>query len=99
MFTGGATFADLAGWIGGILVLLVFYGITLWSSLLLVECQETDGVKHPTYRAAVKHVLGRCELVATHCIERQTQSPPVQSPGHTSVGHTHSSVQCAPHLN
>lgn len=39
-------------------MLLVFYGITLWSSLLLAECHETDGMKHPTYRAAVKHVLG-----------------------------------------
>jgi amino acid permease len=47
-----------AGWVGGIFILLLFYVITLWSSLMLAECQETNGVKHPTYRAAVLHVLG-----------------------------------------
>lgn len=47
-----------AGWVGGIFILLLFYVITLWSSLMLAECHETNGVKHPTYRAAVLHVLG-----------------------------------------
>jgi hypothetical protein len=46
------------GWAGGIACLLVFYAITLWSSLLLTECHETDGVKHETYRAAVRYILG-----------------------------------------
>uniref|UniRef100_A0A383V4H3 Amino acid transporter transmembrane domain-containing protein n=1 Tax=Tetradesmus obliquus TaxID=3088 RepID=A0A383V4H3_TETOB len=46
------------GWVGGIFILLLFYVITLWSSLMLAECHETNGVKHPTYRAAVLHVLG-----------------------------------------
>lgn len=40
------------------MVLLLFYVITLWSSLLLAECHETDGVKHETYRAAVRYILG-----------------------------------------
>lgn len=48
----------LSGWVGGIITLLVFYGITLWSSLLLTECHETGGMKHPTYRSAVLHILG-----------------------------------------
>lgn len=47
-----------AGWVGGIVTLLVFYCITLWSSLLLTECHETGGMKHPTYRSAVLHILG-----------------------------------------
>eukprot|EP00882_Tetradesmus_deserticola_P013889 GHRQ01014752.1.p1 GENE.GHRQ01014752.1~~GHRQ01014752.1.p1 ORF type:complete len:208 (+),score=53.08 GHRQ01014752.1:469-1092(+) len=46
------------GWVAGIVILLLFYVITLWSSLLLAECHETNGVKHPTYRSAVLHVLG-----------------------------------------
>ncbi|KAF8062023.1 AAP2 [Scenedesmus sp. PABB004] len=50
--------AARAGWAGGVVVLLLFYVITLVSSLLLTECHETGGVKHETYRAAVKHVLG-----------------------------------------
>lgn len=48
----------LPGWIGGIVTLLVFYAITLWASLLLTECHETGGMKHPTYRSAVLHILG-----------------------------------------
>jgi hypothetical protein len=48
----------LPGWVGGIITLLVFYAITLWSSLLLTECHETGGMKHPTYRSAVLHILG-----------------------------------------
>jgi hypothetical protein len=48
----------LSGWVGGIITLLVFYAITLWSSLLLTECHETGGMKHPTYRSAVLHILG-----------------------------------------
>jgi hypothetical protein len=52
-----------AGWVGGIFTLLLFYVITLWSSLMLAECQETNGVKHPTYRAAVLHVLGEQQLL------------------------------------
>ena len=56
---------------GGIIVLLLFYAITLWASLMLAECQETDGVKHPTYRAAVKHILGgqRSADVLPMCID------------------------------
>jgi hypothetical protein len=50
----------LAGWVGGISCLLVFFAITLWSSLLLTECHETEGMKHPTYRSAVLHILGEC---------------------------------------
>lgn len=46
------------GWVGGILVLLLFYAITLWSSLMLAACQEHDGMRHPTYRSAVLHILG-----------------------------------------
>jgi hypothetical protein len=44
--------------VGGIAALLLFYAITLWSSLLLTCCHETGGVKHPTYRSAVLHILG-----------------------------------------
>lgn len=51
-----------AGWVGGIITLLLFYGITLWASLLLTECHETGGMKHPTYRSAVLHILGECWL-------------------------------------
>lgn len=46
------------GWVGGIITLLLFFAITLWSSLLLTECHETGGMKHPTYRSAVLHILG-----------------------------------------
>jgi amino acid permease len=48
-----------AGWVGGIITLLLFFAITLWSSLLLTECHETGGMKHPTYRSAVLHILGK----------------------------------------
>jgi hypothetical protein len=47
-----------AGWVGGIGTLLVFCAITAWASLLLTECHETGGVRHPTYRSAVLHILG-----------------------------------------
>lgn len=56
-----------AGWIGGIIALLVFYAITLWASLLLTECHETGGQKHPTYRSAVLHILGKAVPVCSHC--------------------------------
>lgn len=49
-------------------MLLLFYAITLWSSLLLADCHDTNGVKHPTYRAAVMHVLGTSEL-AEHFVQ------------------------------
>jgi amino acid permease len=57
-----------AGWMGGIITLLVFFAITLWSSLLLTECHETGGQKHPTYRSAVLHVLGKAVAVCSHCL-------------------------------
>jgi hypothetical protein len=47
-----------AGWIGGISVLLVFYAITICSCMIFAECHETDGIRHSTYRSAVKHILG-----------------------------------------
>jgi hypothetical protein len=46
------------GWVGGVIVLVLFFWITLWSSLLLADMYEVDGVKHPTYRSAVLHILG-----------------------------------------
>ena len=47
------------GWVVGVIVLVLFFVITLWCSLLLAEMHEVDGVKHPTYRSAVLAVLGK----------------------------------------
>lgn len=48
-----SAFAAL-GWIAGILLLLAFAIITYAATLLLIDCCETDGVRHPTYYYAVK---------------------------------------------
>lgn len=69
------------GWVGGVIVLVLFFWITLWSSLLLADMYEVDGVKHPTYRSAVLHILGephplvawqggRCGSASSYCVRR-----------------------------
>eukprot|EP00879_Flechtneria_rotunda_P006672 GHRR01007012.1.p1 GENE.GHRR01007012.1~~GHRR01007012.1.p1 ORF type:complete len:285 (+),score=58.74 GHRR01007012.1:338-1192(+) len=52
------------GWVGGMAMLVLFYAVSAWCSLLLVECHETDGVRHPTYRAAALQILGYKSAVA-----------------------------------
>jgi amino acid permease len=47
------------GLVAGVIVLVLFFIITLWCSLLLSEMHEVNGVKHPTYRSAVRGVLGK----------------------------------------
>lgn len=46
------------GWIAGVLVLLLIGGITWWTSWMLVQAYQWDGVTHRTYYAAVKHLCG-----------------------------------------
>jgi hypothetical protein len=47
------------GWVGGLLSLLLFYGISLWCSLMLTAVYKVNGRRHPTYSDAVLAVLGR----------------------------------------
>lgn len=47
------------GWVGGLLSLLLFYGISLWCSLMLTSVYKVNGRRHPTYSDAVLGVLGR----------------------------------------
>lgn len=46
------------GWVGGLLALLLFYGISLWCSLMLTSVYKVNGRRHPTYSDAVLGVLG-----------------------------------------
>ena len=42
------------GWIAGLILLFVFAVITYCCSLLLIDCCEHDGERHPSYYYAVK---------------------------------------------
>lgn len=46
------------GWGAGIIILVLFFIITWCASMLLTDMYEVEGVKNPTYRQAVLHVLG-----------------------------------------
>lgn len=47
------------GWAAGPLLIAIFYCSTLICSRLLSATVEVNGVRHPTYRAVVLHVLGK----------------------------------------
>lgn len=82
---------------GGIIVLLLFYAITLWASLMLAECQETDGVKHPTYRAAVKHILGeQLQCARARVLASCARSLTASSRMPCAATHVHACVRFAP---
>lgn len=46
------------GWAAGPLLITIFYLSTVICSNLLSETVEVNGVRHPTYRAVVLHILG-----------------------------------------
>ncbi|EFN54604.1 hypothetical protein CHLNCDRAFT_58128 [Chlorella variabilis] len=52
-------FFAILGWIGGIIMLLVFGAITWYTSRLLADAMVIDGVRYRTYQSAVEAVFGR----------------------------------------
>jgi hypothetical protein len=74
------------GWVGGVIVLVLFFWITLWSSLLLSDMYEVDGVKHPTYRSAVLHILGEPCQPQQQVLGRCTAKASRQQAGGSCLG-------------
>ncbi len=46
------------GWVAGLSLLVLFFVVALWASLMLTEVYEVGGKTHSTYRQAVLHILG-----------------------------------------
>jgi amino acid permease len=52
------------GWVGGVAAVLLFYAISVWLGILLSEVYHAKGnARFPTYKAAVRGILGKRHLV------------------------------------
>ncbi|RMZ56151.1 hypothetical protein APUTEX25_004575 [Auxenochlorella protothecoides] len=51
------------GWIAGPLMIIVFYLISLLTSMLLADIYEVNGVEHGRYHSAVKSIMGHYSAV------------------------------------
>jgi amino acid permease len=51
------------GWVAGPLLIVLFYGFSLLSSLLLAQLYEVNGVEHARYHHVVSHLLGRASAI------------------------------------
>lgn len=52
-------FFAILGWVGGVIMLLLFGAITWYTSRLLADAMVINGVRHRTYQSAVEAVFGR----------------------------------------
>lgn len=61
------------GWIGGIATLVIFSGITLYTSNLLADCYRSGdpvtGKRNPTYMEQVQATLGRANCIACGIVQ------------------------------
>lgn len=50
------------GWVAGPIAIILFYLVSVLAARLLASVYEVDGVQHPRYFEAVRHILGasRC---------------------------------------
>lgn len=55
---------SMLGWVAGPICLLIFAGITLFTSQLLSECGVIHGVRQRTYTNVVETTLGRWGYIA-----------------------------------
>lgn len=54
------------GWVAGPAAILFFYAVSLVAAYLLASLFRVDGVTHPRYFEAVRHILGAlCSMPAS----------------------------------
>ncbi|KAI3430592.1 hypothetical protein D9Q98_005185 [Chlorella vulgaris] len=52
------------GWVAGPLCLILFFAVSLWSSILLSRLYCVDGIEFARYHHAVEHILGHKASIA-----------------------------------
>ncbi len=50
------------GWVAGPLCLILFFAVSLWSSILLSRLYCVDGIEFARYHHAVEHILVRWDM-------------------------------------
>lgn len=56
------------GWVAGPIAIILFYLVSVLAARLLASVYEVDGVQHPRYFEAVRHILGASRAFACRCL-------------------------------
>eukprot|EP00887_Chlorella_sp_A99_P002221 scaffold21.g2221.t1 len=62
-------FFDVLGWIGGMIMVLLFGWITWYTSRLLADAMVIDGIRYRTYQSAVEALFGRAGGIALAIVQ------------------------------
>lgn len=62
------------GWVAGMVCLVAFFLITLWSCTMLTDCYHFKGKRHTRYKWAVLHIIGPRHAVVLEVCQKLNMS-------------------------